>query len=369
VHRIGRTGRAGKSGRAISLVPYRELFQIRNIERFANVRIQRGKVPTADEVAEARENVFLEKLRALLTSGGFRSQEKLLERLSEEGFSSTDIASALLHLLQSGETAKSVPHPEDYQRPQLDEGSGRYDDRRERAPDREGRRGRFDERRGYGHQDDRRPSFPERREARPPRAEGPGVQPIRHQSSSRRPTAPRPQERESLVERRNVEKSFGGTPEAGAKAIPASNSQLEPSVESQLETTTINPPGTKPALDKTYSDEEILASVKSPESKPGSKLFVKPKPAPAAPKPKASRATPQGQTRLWINLGETQGIKPIDIVNTVAGETGLPGKVVGAVDVREKHLFVDVAEEHVNSIVAKLNRAQIKGHKVKVKLA
>ena len=50
-------------------------------------------------------------------------------------------------------------------------------------------------------------------------------------------------------------------------------------------------------------------------------------------------------------------------------ETGLPGKVVGTVDVREKHLFVDVASEHANSIIAKLNRASVKGHKVKVKVA
>ena len=56
-------------------------------------------------------------------------------------------------------------------------------------------------------------------------------------------------------------------------------------------------------------------------------------------------------------------------MNAVAGETGLPGKVVGTVDVREKHMFVDVAEEHANGIIAKLNRAQIKGHKVKVKVA
>lgn len=70
-----------------------------------------------------------------------------------------------------------------------------------------------------------------------------------------------------------------------------------------------------------------------------------------------------------MNLGETQGIKPIDIVNAIAGETGLPGKVVGTVDMREKHLFVDVADEHVNGIVSKLNRTSIKGHKVKVKVA
>jgi ATP-dependent RNA helicase DeaD len=70
-----------------------------------------------------------------------------------------------------------------------------------------------------------------------------------------------------------------------------------------------------------------------------------------------------------MNLGETQGIKPIDIVNAVAGETGLPGKVVGTVDVREKHLFMDVASEHANGIIAKLSRAEIQGHKVKVKVA
>ena len=90
----------------------------------------------------------------------------------------------------------------------------------------------------------------------------------------------------------------------------------------------------------------------------------------AAPsKGKPSRATPTDQTRLWMNLGEAMAVTPIDIVNAVAGETGLPGKVVGAVDVRERHLFMDVSAEHANSIIAKLNRAEIKGHKVKVKVA
>ena len=121
---------------------------------------------------------------------------------------------------------------------------------------------------------------------------------------------------------------------------------------------------------KTFSDAEILAAVKTPEVKPESKLFLKPKSTPiAAPKPNISRATPADQTRLWVSVGSEQGVTPIDFVNSVAGETGLPGKVVGTVDVRERHSFVDVATEHVNGIVAKLNRAQIKGHKVKVKVA
>ena len=63
------------------------------------------------------------------------------------------------------------------------------------------------------------------------------------------------------------------------------------------------------------------------------------------------------------------GIAPGDVVGAILGETGLPAKVVGTVDVRERHLFVDVAAEHANGIIAKLNRTRIKGRKLKVKLA
>ena len=87
----------------------RELFQIRNIERYTNTRIQRARIPTEAEVEEARENVFLDKLRAMLKSGEFKRQDQLIERLLEEGFTSTDIASACLAQLQSGEAAPATP--------------------------------------------------------------------------------------------------------------------------------------------------------------------------------------------------------------------------------------------------------------------
>src|SRR5437016_3461754 len=103
VHRIGRTGRKGKTGRAISFASGREVFQIRNIERYTNTRIHRGKPPTVGEVEEARANVFLDRIRATLKSGDFKRQDYLVERLLEEGFNSTDIASALLHHLQSAD--------------------------------------------------------------------------------------------------------------------------------------------------------------------------------------------------------------------------------------------------------------------------
>jgi ATP-dependent RNA helicase DeaD len=109
VHRIGRTGRKGKTGRAISFASGREVFQIRNIERYTNTRIHRGKPPTVGEVEEARANVFLDRIRATLKSGDFKRQDHLVERLLEEGFNSTDIASALLHQLQTGEASPPKP--------------------------------------------------------------------------------------------------------------------------------------------------------------------------------------------------------------------------------------------------------------------
>lgn len=70
-----------------------------------------------------------------------------------------------------------------------------------------------------------------------------------------------------------------------------------------------------------------------------------------------------------MNIGEAMAVQPGEVIQAISGETGLPAKVVGLVDMRERHCFVDVSTEHAKGIIAKLNRTQIKGHKVKVKVA
>ena len=88
-----------------------------------------------------------------------------------------------------------------------------------------------------------------------------------------------------------------------------------------------------------------------------------------APSPKHSRRTPEDQTRLFMNIGAEMGIAPGDVVGAILGETGLPAKTVGTVDIRERHLFVDVTSGEANGIISKLNRTKIKGNKLKVKVA
>src|SRR5687768_15374889 len=146
LHRIGRTGRAGRSGRAISFVAGRELFQIQQIERFTRTKIHRAKAPTAGEVEEARANVTLDKLRAILARGEYKRQDHLIERLLEEGFTSTDIASALLHQLQSTEKPPAKPEPSpDGRRDDHRFARGKEThDRHSRGHGKFSRRGRFD---------------------------------------------------------------------------------------------------------------------------------------------------------------------------------------------------------------------------------
>ncbi len=50
VHRIGRTGRAGKAGKAFSFVVGRELNRLREVERYTKVKIERGVIPSYEDI-------------------------------------------------------------------------------------------------------------------------------------------------------------------------------------------------------------------------------------------------------------------------------------------------------------------------------
>jgi ATP-dependent RNA helicase DeaD len=99
VHRIGRTGRAGRAGRAITFVGGREIYKLQHILRYTKGKIRRERVPSLEEVEEKRANVFFETLRDRLEKGAFQRHDILVDRLLDQGYAPTDIASALIDLL------------------------------------------------------------------------------------------------------------------------------------------------------------------------------------------------------------------------------------------------------------------------------
>jgi ATP-dependent RNA helicase DeaD len=109
VHRIGRTGRAGREGMAVTFVSGRDIYKLQFIERFTRTKIRRGTLPTASEVEERRVETHLEGIRAILQRGV--SPSPGVERLLEEGFSSTDIAAALFESLTGAEARPTTEIP------------------------------------------------------------------------------------------------------------------------------------------------------------------------------------------------------------------------------------------------------------------
>jgi ATP-dependent RNA helicase DeaD len=110
-HRIGRTGRAGKKGRAFTFVSGRELYKLQSMIHYARLKIRRERVPSLDEVEEAKGNVFVEKLRATLDEKKFKPHDQMFDRLLEQGYTSTDIASALIHMMQGAEAEPAGTAP------------------------------------------------------------------------------------------------------------------------------------------------------------------------------------------------------------------------------------------------------------------
>lgn len=352
VHRIGRTGRAGRSGRAISFVAGRELFQIQHIERYTKMRIQRGRPPTRDEVEQAKANIFLDGLRGTLTSGEFKKQDHLVERLLEEGFTSTDIISALMHKLVGGAESEQAPAPSRNEREE-----GRGYEREQRG----GRQDRGDYREERPRYEQPRREFAERpvRAPREPMSVRPQVAPTKVNT----PATPAPAPAVTQPTTVPVQVSV---PKAEPVAIVP-----KPEVPPAPKVVAAAP---KPApVRKPIRDERVSAPTATGE-KPKYAMKIPAKreefeePA-APPAPKVSRKTPDNQTRLYMNVGEEMGVTANDVVQAIQGETGLPAKAIGKVDIRERHLFVDVSSEHANSILAKLKRTQIKGYKVKAKEA
>ena len=111
-HRIGRTGRAGRKGKAVTFVSGQDIYKLQSMVRWAKLDIRRGKIPSLDEVEEARTNVFFEKIRSTLEAREFKPHDRMIDRLLDQGFPSTDICSALIHLLQGGAGAGAPPAKE-----------------------------------------------------------------------------------------------------------------------------------------------------------------------------------------------------------------------------------------------------------------
>ena len=76
-----------------------------------------------------------------------------------------------------------------------------------------------------------------------------------------------------------------------------------------------------------------------------------------------------GMVRLFINIGKKQKVKPGDILGALAGESGMPGKLVGAIDMYDKYTFVEVPCEYGKEVLQAMKNVKIKGKSISIEPA
>lgn len=266
VHRIGRTGRAGKFGKAFTLVVGSERNRLREIMNYTKVKIDKGVIPSFTDVVGIKKGMFIERVAATINEGDLEVFSDSLENLQHAGFTTEQIVAALVKMnmgIQKNEFGDENLEGEFERQSRKygrEERGGGYRDRDSRGGERRGG-GRFDrDSRGGGDRGGRFERGGDRDRDRGPRG---------------------------------------------------------------------------PRMDR--------------EGKP--------------------YRSDENMVRMFVNIGFNEKISPSNIVGAFAGETGIPGNVLGQIQIENKHTYVDVPKEYAKVVLDKMAGAAIKGKRVLVEVA
>lgn len=99
VHRIGRTGRAGREGIAFSFVVGRDVYKLRDIQRYCKTKIVPQAIPSLDDITEIKAEKILDQAKQVMADMDLSRVLHIVEKkLLEEDYTSLDLASALLRM-------------------------------------------------------------------------------------------------------------------------------------------------------------------------------------------------------------------------------------------------------------------------------
>jgi len=76
-----------------------------------------------------------------------------------------------------------------------------------------------------------------------------------------------------------------------------------------------------------------------------------------------------GMVRFFLGVGREHKVQPKDIVGAIAGETGIPGKAIGAIRILDSYSFVEIPKEHASEVYTIMKERTIRNQPTKIEPA
>jgi len=147
VHRIGRTGRAGKEGVAMTFITPREKSYLAVVEKTTKRKMDRMKPPTLDEALEGQQKAVLEKILQSIETNNLQFYKQAAEELLEQQDATTVVAAVLKMLTKEPDT---TPVKLTEEKPLPSKRDKRPQDRRGKFESRDRKRAPYNKRQGQG---------------------------------------------------------------------------------------------------------------------------------------------------------------------------------------------------------------------------
>ncbi len=145
---------------------------------------------------------------------------------------------------------------------------------------------------------------------------------------------------------------------AGVKLLH--DAQVEGHAEEEEEIPLVPPPSERPPRPAHPGKDVRAAARPSMRERPGAA-------EPRGPKRRTGPSEDFEMARLFIGVGRTAGVRPADLVGAIAGEAGVEGKRIGAIQIGDTHSLVEVPESMADQIITALRQTTLRGKKVPVR--
>src|SRR5512142_1185991 len=139
IHRIGRTGRAGKTGVAITLISPREKRRLREVEALTKQPLKKMELPTTADIHRHREEELVEKVKIWLGRGRFKRELEMVQELVAAGNDPLNVAAAALKIARADEKQRPIAEIQEVKKEERAKKEFSHGDKRESFRRGEGR--------------------------------------------------------------------------------------------------------------------------------------------------------------------------------------------------------------------------------------